>query len=194
MEHPFCADIDFEKLARKEIKPPIFLPSFEATNFDQEDTILPIEFSDLEDMFYEFETLETEKAYVPEPTVTMEAPELDVIPEALFEESPRKRVGDNLKSPPPNTPESCMEGPIILKLDLYDSMNTISERDSQFEKTGEVKLEFSPNFSSDADKQSPKKPELKIDTKPEIIKINLDNTKRNTMHECRNENRSPTRK
>ena len=44
MEHPFCQSIDFDQLLNMRIRPPIMLPSFQDTNFDFEEKILPLEF------------------------------------------------------------------------------------------------------------------------------------------------------
>ncbi len=68
MEHPFCASVDFEALERKELKPNFCPVSMTDTNFDFEETILPIEFEG-EWGEYQFEELDFSKAYNPEDEV-----------------------------------------------------------------------------------------------------------------------------
>ena len=62
MEHPFCKDIDFDKMYKKQMEPPTFLPSFQDTNFDFEEKILPIEF-DGDFTEFQFEELNLKDAY-----------------------------------------------------------------------------------------------------------------------------------
>ncbi len=43
--HPWCCDIDWEKIERKEIAPP-WLPDIKQSNFDPEYTSLPLNFNE----------------------------------------------------------------------------------------------------------------------------------------------------
>lgn len=147
MNHPFCEGIDFDKLYRKEIDPPTFLPSFQDTNFDFEEKILPIEFYGSFSEF-QFEELNLDDAYVP---TTHSNPEV----RSPSCHEPSEQEEDDMPKLE-EIPISKFETPVLER---------ISEKDSDLEKTGNVPQEKKTPVIT------PGKPNLKIDTNPDLVAL-----------------------